>query len=94
MQILIEQSLAFYFPDNWKVTKYDDWPFYKNQFKDCCMGCKAIDFLAIDPARGDLWLIEVKDYRNYRRTKEDNMWDEMALKSTPYTFRFGRGKDE
>ena len=80
MQTLIEQSLAFNFPDNWIVTKYDDWSFYRNQFKDCCKGCKAVDFLAIDPVGGDLWLIEVKDYRNYRRAKEDNMWDEMAIK--------------
>jgi hypothetical protein len=80
MPTLTEQSLAFHFPENWSVTKYDDWSFYKNQFKDSCLGCKAVDFLAIDPVRKELWLIEVKDYRYFRRTKEDDMWDEMALK--------------
>jgi hypothetical protein len=80
MQVLTEGLLSFYFPDDWLVTKYDDWSFYKNQFKDCCLGCKAIDFLAIDPAKKDLWLIEVKDYRNHRRLKDENLWEEIALK--------------
>ena len=36
--------------------------------------------MAIDPDHRDLWLIEVKDYRKYRRSKENVMWNEMALK--------------
>jgi hypothetical protein len=80
MQTFTEQSLSFDFPDNWLVTKYDDWSFYKNQFKDCCRGCKAIDFLAIDPVNKELWLIEVKDYRNHRREKSENICEEFALK--------------
>ena len=81
MAALQEGSLTFHFPDHWLITKYDEWPFYKNQFKDSCLGCKAVDFLAFDTGRNELWLIEVKDYRVHRRLKEVAMWDEMALKT-------------
>jgi len=81
MATLYEGSLAFSFPDTWRVAKYDGWAFYRNQFKDSCLGCKAVDFLAIDPDRSELWLIEVKDYRRSPREKNITMWDEMALKT-------------
>lgn len=80
MPILKEGHLEFTFPTNWIATQYDTWPFYKNQFKDACGGNSAVDFLAFDPTDHTLWLIEVKDYRQYRRTKPIHIWDEMALK--------------
>jgi hypothetical protein len=75
---LQEGRLEFRFPDKWRATAYDKWPFYNNRFKDCCGGSKAVDILAL----GDnvLWLIEVKDYREHPRTKEMLVWDEMAIK--------------
>lgn len=80
MITLQEGRLEFRFPNHWEATAYDQWPFYKNQFKDCCGGNKAVDFLAFDPD-GTLWLIEVKDYRQHRRTKSIPLWDEIAVKA-------------
>jgi hypothetical protein len=34
MPELSEGSLTFSFPETWVVSKYDQWPYYKNQFKD------------------------------------------------------------
>jgi hypothetical protein len=73
-------TLTFSFPDNWLVTKYDDWPFYRNRFKDSCGGNKAIDLLAFDPGERTLWLVEAKDYRLYPRAKEIALWEEIGLK--------------
>lgn len=86
MPTLYEAHLACTFPDNWDVTKYDDWVFYKNKnktgFSDACGGNKGVDFLAYDHQSRTLWLIELKDYRQHRRTKDDtiSLWDEMAIK--------------
>lgn len=81
MPSLTEGKLRFDFPEGWEVTPYDNWAFYKNQFKDCCGGNKAVDFLAYDPKQDQLWLIEVKDYRRHPRTKSIHVWDEMAKKA-------------
>lgn len=75
-----EGRLLFEFPYGWEVSKYDQWSFYKNRFKDCCNGNKGVDFVAFSSDKC-LWLIEVKDYRNDRRTKEIYLWDEVALKT-------------
>jgi len=48
MPSITEGKLHFDFPENWQVTKYDDWVFYKNQFGKLQDGLKAIDILAID----------------------------------------------
>jgi hypothetical protein len=79
--ILTEGKLACAFPDTWHAMKYDDWAFYRNQFQNCCGGNKGIDFLAYDPAGRTLWLVEMKDYRQFRRTKTDAPWDEVGLKA-------------
>jgi hypothetical protein len=81
MPELSEGSLTFSFPETWVVSKYDQWPYYKNQFKDSCLGNKAVDFMAFDPQNGTLWMIEVKDYRIHGRTKTLSIWDEIALKT-------------
>ena len=60
-------GLTFTFPDSWKVSKYDDWAFYRNQFSKIKNGIKAVDLLAIE--NQVTWLIEVKDYRTSRREK-------------------------
>ena len=81
MPTLDEGKLTCTFPDDWEVTKYDDWIFYKNQFGKSCCGNKAVDFLAHDPREQALWLIELKDYREFRRTKDDKLWAEVAIKA-------------
>ncbi len=83
MPRLTEAKLACDFPPAWRVTKYDEWAFYRNQFQNCCTGNKAMDFLAFDPADQTLWMVELKDYRQFRRTKDDKipLWDEVAIKA-------------
>ncbi|HQR41459.1 MAG TPA: hypothetical protein PLX97_02220, partial [Gemmatales bacterium] len=44
-----------------------------------CGGSKAIDILALE-ASSCCWLLEVKDYRQHRRTKTINISDEIAAK--------------
>lgn len=61
MQTINVQRLQFIFDASWRVTKYDDWAFYKNQFMKMQNGIKAMDLIAIDGST--TWLIEVKDYR-------------------------------
>jgi hypothetical protein len=71
-------GLTFTFPDSLKVSKYDDWAFYRNQFSAMWHGIKAVDLLAIEDRV--TWLIEVKDYRSFRRTKDLDLADEVAQK--------------
>lgn len=79
MSKIIEGDLTFCFPDDWQVTKFDRWSFYRNQFQQVCGGAKAIDILALAPDYC-LWLIEVKDYRQQRRAKTIELTDEIAYK--------------
>jgi hypothetical protein len=72
-------GLNFDFPDNWKVSKYDDWSFYRNQFVKMREGIKSLDLLAIDTAN-TAWMIEVKDYRVQQRTKPSDLAGEIAHK--------------
>ncbi len=82
MPTLTELHLSCTFPDGWQATKFDDWHFYQRRFKDCCGGNKAVDFLAHDTGNMTLWLVELKDYRQHRRTKDDkiSLWEEVAVK--------------
>jgi hypothetical protein len=72
-------GLNFDFPDDWQVSKYDDWSFYRNQFGRMRNGIKSLDLLAIDPSN-TAWLIEVKDYRVNPRTKPSDLGEEVAHK--------------
>lgn len=72
-------GISFSFPDGWVVDKYDDWSFYRNQFVGAAGGMKAVDLLAQSDAK-TLWMIEVKDYRGYQRTKAIDLDKEIALK--------------
>lgn len=82
MKRLDEDHLAHDFPDEWEAEPYDRWSFYRRQFQNCCGGNKAVDFLAYDPGERTLWLVEIKDYRQYRRSKDEkiSLWDEVATK--------------
>lgn len=79
MQRVNVDGLTFKFPDEWKLGKYDDWSFYRNRFMKMLNGLKALDLLAVCPAR-TAWLIEVKDYRFHQRTKPSELLDEIAKK--------------
>ena len=68
-------GLLFSFPDQWIVTKYDEWKFYRNRWARMWNDIKALDLLAIDPDRTG-WLIEVKDY-----TKMDHDQDKRPAAS-------------
>ncbi len=72
-------GLRFDFPDDWLVSKYDEWDFYRHQFSRMWNGIKSLDLLAVDPKKTG-WLIEVKDYRNYPRTKPSDLSDEIVRK--------------
>lgn len=65
-------GLNFDFPDDWQVSKYDDWSYYRNQFAKMWNGIKSLDLLAVDPVQ-TAWLIEVKDYRVNQRTKPSKL---------------------
>lgn len=80
-------SRTFDFPDGWLVTKYDDTTFYNNQFKGKARKSrglkkemKALDLIVLNPTDGVLYLIESKDYRTYRRQKEESPADEYIHK--------------
>lgn len=79
MPAISEGQLTFQFPKDWQATKFDGWSFYRNQFQQVCGGAKAIDVLALAPDRC-LWVIEVKDYRQQRRTKTIELGEEVACK--------------
>lgn len=69
----------FTFGDGWRVLKYDDSRFHRNQFQSFAGGSKAVDAVALSPT-GECWLIEVKDYRRHRRSKAESVFSEVAGK--------------
>jgi len=79
MQLIDVDGLCFEFPDDWKIGKYDDWSFYRNQVSRMWNGIKSLDLLAADPNK-TTWLIEVKDYRTNSRTKPSDLGEEIAHK--------------
>ncbi|WP_457573180.1 hypothetical protein [Desulfolithobacter sp.] len=79
MPVITEGKLTFVFEEGWQVTQLDDWSFHRKQFQSVGGGSKAVDILAMGP--NDIaWFIEVKDYRQYRRTKILELVDEVAIK--------------
>ena len=78
MTIIREGALEFHFATNCQASKYDDWAHYRNQFQPVAGGCKAIDLICVEDDVS--WLIEVKDYRENRRTKGIEIADEVAIK--------------
>ena len=73
-----EGDLKFSFPDHCAASKYDDWAFYRNQFKSVAGGSKAVDVLCL--TEDAAWLVEVKDYRQHPGTKLSGLGDEIAIK--------------
>lgn len=78
-EVLTEGALTFSFAPEVVADHYDRWAFYRNQFKDgCAKDNKAVDLLCVGGEKA--WLIEVKDYRHYPRTKAVDLTDEVAAK--------------
>lgn len=78
MTVLLEGRLQFTFGASSQVTKYDDWSFFRNQFQNTCGGAKAVDLVCL--SGNCCWLIEIKDYRQHKRTKPQDIGDEIAIK--------------
>lgn len=78
MVILSEGDLQFSFDPLCLAEKYDDWSFFRNQFQNTCGGAKAVDMICV--ATHTCWLIEIKDYRLHKRTKPQDLGDEVAIK--------------
>lgn len=73
-----EGNLNFSFPEHCEASKYDDWAFYRNQFRSVAGGSKAVDILCVSDDAA--WLVEIKDYSQYPRTKSSDLGDEIAAK--------------
>ena len=78
MPTITEGSLTFSFGSSWTVEKYDASAFYVNHFQGLAHS-KGVDIVAIDSA-GQVWLIEVKDYRANPRLKSIAVFEEVATK--------------
>ncbi len=75
---LIEGRLSFEFKNVDFAEKYDDWQHYRNKYSPVCEGSKAVDFLV--SKNGEVWLIEVKDFRQHRRSKKIDLAVEVERK--------------
>ena len=80
-QRFVEGALTFEFPDSWSICRPDQTSFYRRHFQSFCGGCHEVDFQAFDPGAMTIWLIEVKDYRVFRRTRLEELADEVAQKA-------------
>jgi hypothetical protein len=76
-QVIQEGRLTFNFPEA-LASKYDEWAHYRRQFNQAFGGTKAVDLVFVDETTG--WLIELKDYREHKRTKTIDLADEIAAK--------------
>ena len=78
MTTIVEGALTFRFPANCQASKYDDWAFYRKQFQSVASSSKAVDIVCI--TADECWLVEIKDYRQHRRTKTIDLDHELATK--------------
>ena len=75
----VVDGLRLTVPPGWWVWKYDDSSFHRNQFQGFAGGSKAVDAVMLSN-QGELWLVEVKDYRRNRRSKPGSVFAETASK--------------
>lgn len=73
-------GLTFCFPEGWRVIKFDDWAFYCSQFSQMHNNIKAVDILAVSPDKDTLWMVEVKDFRKYKRVNSEPLHEEIWKK--------------
>jgi hypothetical protein len=74
--IFTESDLAFSFPAEWVVRKFDDTVAYQSLSGH---GLKGVDFIALSPD-GKLWLMEVK---NYRPRNDESGREHRAIRRRP-----------
>ncbi len=80
MPDVVEGKLTFTFPNSWQVVKYDETSFYKKHFQKLGAS-RCVDIVAFETEVDDqLWLLEVKDYRQNKRTKTEDLFLEIARK--------------
>jgi hypothetical protein len=79
MQSFTEGLISFDFPNGYVVQKLDAMKFYTQYFQ-ALQKTKSVDLVAFNPDKQELWLLEVKDYRNQERTKPSELFDEIAQK--------------
>ena len=77
--IIDVDGLKFDFAENWQVSKYDEWSYYRNQFAKQFDGIKAVDLLAVSPKK-ITFLVEVKDYTHPDTEKPSNLPQAVADK--------------
>ena len=71
-------GLKFEFPESWRVSEYDEWSFYCNQFQRQMPGLKAVDLVAVNGS--EAYLIEVKDYSGQGTPKPSDLPQNVAKK--------------
>lgn len=76
-----EGRLTFEFPDDWQICRPQETSFYRRHFQSFCGGCAEMDLVSYDPNQLILWLIEIKDYSVFPRTKLADLADEVAEKT-------------
>lgn len=86
MPVIEVEGLTFTVSNDFLVSKYDEWSFYRNQIL-LIEGAKAIDLLISARDKSIAYLVEIKDFtvdpvtRNRRtRTKPTELHDEIASK--------------
>jgi hypothetical protein len=79
-QTFQEGRIRFEFPDGWTVLRPEKASYYTRHFQKMAGGCKEMDFVLFEPANRVLWLLEAKDYTTERRTKEQCIFEEVAVK--------------
>lgn len=72
-------GMTFNFPENFDISKYDDWIFYRNHFSKQMSGLKGVDAIAVSD-KNSAYLIEVKDYRHPDTVKPSELPDAIAKK--------------
>jgi len=80
MKVFREGSFDYAFHASWEVLKWDDTAFHKERFQSFGGSSKAAEFVAFDPEKDTLWLIECKDFRPSGRSKTVDLCDEIAQK--------------
>jgi len=67
-------DMRFDFPHGWQVEQYDARnSFYRRRKFEGIAESKAVDIVAINPSRRELWLIEVKDFRAFSARDTQDM---------------------
>ncbi len=82
MPTITEGNLRFDFPEGWTAWKYDEGDFYRARFIKIKNGIKALDIVAVDP-EGEVWLIEIKDYRIRLNEGAENPADTVNASKLP-----------